>query len=386
MKRDLTLDSLRGILLIVMTIDHLAIALHQYTIHALGFITAAEGFIFLSGFVAGTVYSRIQTQSVQRLWASALQRVGTIYLFHMIVFSLIMLLGLTSTPLMLAWRETMPYFINPLLLQHPLQALGLGSILLYQPAFLDILPLYCVFLLITPLLLSAFQKGLARQVFTGSLLLWGAAQFGLLAVGNQILKNFFPINLGAFDILAWQVLFISGLYWGFRRYHRTQEQRHFQSRPGYLAVAVTTVVVLFMLRQQGFGQSIASSLNGWWLFEPLTGKEHLGLIRVLNFAALSYVIASVYGSFGRLITWRWFSTLGQHSLQVYAFHVLLLFLAAPFLTPLRSLPTPLCVLSTCAILMSLFIPVWLHQRYQEAVKNFQEASPSTGLLVLSLNR
>jgi hypothetical protein len=372
MKRDLTLDSLRGILLIVMTIDHLAIALHQYTIHALGFITAAEGFIFLSGFVAGTVYSRIQTQSVQRLWTSALQRVRTIYLFHIAVFSLIMILGLTSTPLMLAWRETMPDFINPLLLQHPLQALGLGAVLLYQPAFLDILPLYCVFLLITPLLLGAFQKGYARQIFTGSLLLWLAAQVGVLTVMNRALGNFLPINLGAFDILAWQVLFIGGLYWGFRRYHRTQAQREFQARPGYLAVAVVTVVVLFMVRQQGFGQLVAAQINNWWLFEPLTVKEHLGLLRVVNFAALSYVIASIYRHFGRLITWRWFATLGQHSLQVYAFHVVLLFLVAPFLAPL--------------ILTSLFIPVWLHQRYQEAVKNFQETPANTGLLVLSLDR
>ncbi len=61
--------------------------------------------------------------------------------------------------------------MNPLPLESPLLALGLGAVFLMQPAFLDILPMYCLFLLITPFIINRFKKkygcwvGLGRQFF-----------------------------------------------------------------------------------------------------------------------------------------------------------------------------------------------------------------------------
>lgn len=59
MKRDIGLDSLRGLLLVWMTLNHLGGPLHAYSFQTLGFFSSAEGFVFISGVVAGLVYGRI---------------------------------------------------------------------------------------------------------------------------------------------------------------------------------------------------------------------------------------------------------------------------------------------------------------------------------------
>src|SRR6266850_5514249 len=56
-KRDRRLDALRGLMLVIITIDHLPSAFAAFTYQSLGFVSAAEGFVFLSGYVAGMVYA-----------------------------------------------------------------------------------------------------------------------------------------------------------------------------------------------------------------------------------------------------------------------------------------------------------------------------------------
>ena len=58
MQRRYELDTLRGLLLILMTLTHLPTRLSAYSSQAFGFVSAAEGFVFLSGLVAGMVYWR----------------------------------------------------------------------------------------------------------------------------------------------------------------------------------------------------------------------------------------------------------------------------------------------------------------------------------------
>ena len=50
-RRDTLFDSLRGLLLVTMAINHIPSDLHPLTDGALGFVSSAEGFVFLSGLV-----------------------------------------------------------------------------------------------------------------------------------------------------------------------------------------------------------------------------------------------------------------------------------------------------------------------------------------------
>ena len=62
-KRNLLIDFLRGLCLVVMTVDHLPPDIFEkFTWQTFGFISAAEGFVFLSGLVSGVVYGRVAMQ------------------------------------------------------------------------------------------------------------------------------------------------------------------------------------------------------------------------------------------------------------------------------------------------------------------------------------
>ena len=59
MKRLWELDAARGLMLVLMTITHVPSRLTDPVGQPFGFVSAAEGFVLLSAFVSGLVYSRI---------------------------------------------------------------------------------------------------------------------------------------------------------------------------------------------------------------------------------------------------------------------------------------------------------------------------------------
>ena len=56
-KRLWELDALRGLMLVLMTLTHLPTRLTTPTGQPFGYVSAAEGFVLLSAFMAGMVYS-----------------------------------------------------------------------------------------------------------------------------------------------------------------------------------------------------------------------------------------------------------------------------------------------------------------------------------------
>ena len=56
--RDLRLDTIRGVMLLIMAINHLPWAKTPITGEPFGFVSAAEGFVFLSGLVCAMAYGR----------------------------------------------------------------------------------------------------------------------------------------------------------------------------------------------------------------------------------------------------------------------------------------------------------------------------------------
>src|ERR1700686_5570492 len=67
------LDALRGLMLTLMTLAHLPTQAQVITNQQLGFVSEAEGFIFLSAFLTGRIFARIANDSgfttvIKRLW------------------------------------------------------------------------------------------------------------------------------------------------------------------------------------------------------------------------------------------------------------------------------------------------------------------------------
>lgn len=58
MKRLFELDVLRGVLLLMMVVDHSSSSLRLFTDQPFGFFTTAECFVFVSAFLAGLLFSK----------------------------------------------------------------------------------------------------------------------------------------------------------------------------------------------------------------------------------------------------------------------------------------------------------------------------------------
>lgn len=289
------------------------------------------------------------------MWQLASKRVAKIYLAHVSALALIILLAAHSDTLLQRWKATIPYFADSPIIAAPVQAFLLGLALLYQPAYLDILPLYCVFILLTPKLISWFVDGKTVRVFAVSIALWLAAQLGTLKLLVSALRTLLPIDLGFFDIFAWQLLFVAGVYAGVYRYSGTK----FSIPRSYLIVTLFVATALCLLRHGVFGWSTLQTI------EFLTAKDKLGFLRLLNFAALTLLVVSFYRQISKIISQGWLVSLGQHSLQVYTYQVIMVFIMGAFAEEIRNLPSDARLITTLACVLSLFIPAWLHKKYRE---------------------
>ena len=112
MNRQSALDGFRGLLLVVMTIDHLPGLFRLYSYEALGFASAAEGFVFLSGFVAAMVYGR--EADPLRCRTTVLARVRKIYKYHLVLLFGILALALLIPEYSEGWtRWLQPFDSRP---------------------------------------------------------------------------------------------------------------------------------------------------------------------------------------------------------------------------------------------------------------------------------
>ncbi|MGA3008366.1 MAG: OpgC domain-containing protein, partial [Opitutaceae bacterium] len=175
-----------------MAVNHLPSELRALTDQGVGIVSSAEGFVFLSGVLAGFVYTRrLLRDGASNLRATVWRRAGLIYRWQLVAyFTAFAVLALN------AWitgthSDTSP----PLFTDHPLLAFALGPLLIYQPGLLDILPMYCVFVMLLPVVLGALQNGRRWLVLAVSFSLWALAQFLPNYDGSTILP---PLNFGFF--------------------------------------------------------------------------------------------------------------------------------------------------------------------------------------------
>lgn len=317
------LDILRGALLVQMAVTHLPTRLSEYTAQPFGFLSSAEGFVFLSAFLVGSTYSRKLIERGadyvrEKLW----KRAGKLYAWH--VGLLLFLFTIVAAIAVISGR---PELRNHLAIyfQAPVRASLAGPLLLYQPPLLDILPMYIVFLALTPLLLAFAVRRAWWPILSVSGLLWLFAQLdGRRLLYNQVSAAVgMPLPLeafGAFDWFGWQLVWIAGLWFGSRQASRPAGAA--ARRPVQLAVAAAAAAGFLLWRYHGgFGVDVNSAVVDKW---------HVGAVRVLNFAALAYVVNHAvlpYLAGLRLKVLSMLAMLGRASLVVFTAHV------------------PLCVLS-----------------------------------------
>ena len=365
------LDAVRGMFLAIMAGVHVPSPLSHYLQEPFGFTSAAEGFIFLSACLAGMVYGKTYlksgwTEMSRRVW----NRAKLVYIVHLAVLLPVALI---------AWlyaRQVAPlanHFHDFLL--HPVESLLLIPLLLHQAPLFDILPLYVVLLLATPLAFVTARRHGWGIVLSVSFLGWLAAQFPATHLATDALL---PVRGGSFNVLAWQFLWFSGVALGETSLRGEIISQKFRS---FFFTVAGLVVLVGLGARHGVLPGVTLNDEAYLWMDKWT----LGPLRVLNFAA--WVVFLIAWN-PRPPAWLMEQTAlwGRHSLAVFAVHLPLVVCAASVIQmfPMTGVEKTFLGLSVIAAI-SIWV-AWLEFNLQQRKQTLNTVTPEQPRFRQLLNR
>jgi len=317
MERNIAYDGLRGWLLIIISCNHLyGNFIPQITRSPLGFISAAEGFVFLSGFVAYLVYSRLATDKAQikrKIW----QRSFTIYGFHITALILCFTLIWMFPYYTQQWSS---FFNAENWFDAPVQSLIAALLLLEHPGYHDILILYLVPMIFLPFAIIAIKKGKVLLVAAASISVWIVAQF---VTAQHIVTPFdkvFPdisLNVSYFDPFAWQIYFYTGVLLSYLKLDKSISFNF----PPIIKISLLTCIAFTFIIKHFFPE----------LMQPyLSGNSEASLLFQLNLLLTAYFFMLIMRNFRWFFTLKYPVFLGQHALPVFAFHNIAIYFLQPW--------------------------------------------------------
>jgi hypothetical protein len=344
------LDGWRGTFHLVLLVDHLPFlfpglfTLMAGLYEAFGYFSVAEGFVFLSGYVTGLVYTRVkQEKGARAVWQKALARAFTIYATYVVadVF-LLLLVKLGGIPDG-AWATWSHLFRKPFW-----SASAEVASLLWQPNFLEILPMYSVFLVFAPAIIAQLDRRKHWLLLGISILIWSINQFDVRDKLLHVMGAAGAVHLGYFNSFAWQILFIAGLICGHRSY---RANKAWLPKGRIVAAAACVILVFFFAWRHHI---LEVPVDERWI-----QRSSLGPLRLLNFACVVFFVARFRGALEKLITWKGLAFLSRHSLQVFAFHLVPIYGASLLITGKTRLPwwSQLLFIGFC--MLGLFYIAWL---------------------------
>jgi len=341
-RRDLRVDMLRGIALVMMVVAHteLLSVINIFTWERFGLTTGAEGFVILSGFMLGMLNrQRLHKEVLLTLGWALWRRAGKIYLVN-IAIVLVMLL-LRHLPGVNTFEVT--HFVDrysgsvwALFPDTPQIKETWFNIILYLqigPHQTQILGLYICLLMISPLFLWLLQTRRVGMLIIGSL-------------ATYTLYQFWPLRLTvaefefAFPLLAWQLIYVLGMCCGWYK----EELMSLARTPGgktAIGVLVIYALVMMFVAQNHTNPFMPPALlmqvippadfNGF--YHHLAAKNALGPCRVVNDFSLILLVYLVltfcWRPIERAVGW-FLIPLGQHSLYTFILHVFVVLAVSQF--------------------------------------------------------
>jgi hypothetical protein len=314
------LDALRGLFLVWMTLTHLPTRFSDFVNQPIGFVSSAEGFVFLSALLVGRLYIRELIHDEPRVRMKLWKRSLKIYAYHllMLAFAFTVAAEVAIHTHRAALTNLLDFY-----LAHPLVAIVGSVLLIYCPPLLDILPMYVTFLFFTPLLLSGSVRYGWRRILAASGLVWLLAQFGLRDVVHSAIVHVTHLRIplqetGAFNLFAWQAVWIAGLWLGARSATGSVPLKRI---PGWGVAAAGAVCVFFIgVRHGWLGPHLTQDALGIQL-----DKWQIGPLRALNLVTFTIVFYWLRRYVLRVVAIEPFLTLGKASLQVFCAHVFFVF-------------------------------------------------------------
>src|SRR5262245_634096 len=340
--RDLRLDLFRGLSLLFIFIDHIPNNVLSYmTLHSIAFSDAAEVFVFISGYAAATVYGKVfKRQGPIAAAGHIYRRVWQLYVAHIFTFVLFAAAICYATLVVQNQTYSEDFGIDNFI-DEPQVAIIKALLLQYQPPFLDILPLYMIFLGIFPVVLLLLRRSLLLPLIVSAVIYLLTWRFGWQPHSYPDDETWY------FNPLAWQFLFVIGATAGYAPY---SGQVLPLDRPWLAKLAMAIVAVVAVVSVSWTIHSANESFPALLLQELspyVEDKSNLAPLRLISFLALAVTAAHLVGRNAQILRRplaQLFIRCGQHSLQVFCLGILLSVLGQIVLTSWRGdIPIQLAV-------------------------------------------
>lgn len=353
--RDLRIDFLRGfVFLLLFTAHYQAFSwLALIGWERVGVVSSAETFILLAGIVTGAVYGKtLKEKGLGVCTTKLFARAWTLYKVAFIVAAAVALLRLVPG----LDAETLTNFTDPETGQtfplYPPTGAGFMYNLLHLmllkagPHQFQVIGLYVVLFLLTPVIFWAIERGKSATLLLISFSAWLVNYFilesQLRTAEIRITGAQFEF---AFPLLAWQLVFIVGVLTG---YHRKLVLAFFSRPTGRALVWLCAVLAVAFawfswnhpLDQMPAWATLDTISPGLFnsLYDRYFLKYNLGPGRLLNNVVLLIAVFALltvaWKPIHRALGWL-FIPLGQESMYVFFVHVFLLLAIAN--TPLPAM-------------------------------------------------
>ena len=318
-------DALRGFMLVWMTCTHLPTVLSTYVNQPLGFFAATEGFIFLSALFTGRICARLveregNTAMSRNVWMRAARLYG--YQLLLLAFAFVIEAPIAARGNRPAVHNLLNYYFT---VGRP-RAFVDAAFMIYRPPLLDILPVYIIFLALTPFAVLLAMRFGWKLAFAVSFAFWLFAQFGLKTMVYNWLTHAFglqiPLNeMGAFDLWAWQLWWLVGLWLGVRWAGHGLPLEEWAHKKRIVLPAAVIALLFLTLRYVQMEESMELGK-----LAPLLDKWNFGFGRIIDFTAIA-ILAIRFRSVLKILAIRPLVMIGQASLQVFCVHLLCVFFA-----------------------------------------------------------
>ena len=320
------LDALRGLFLVWMTLTHLPTRFSEFVNQPIGFISSAEGFVFMSALLVGRIYIREMLQDKAKTHLKLFKRSLKIYGYHLLLLFFAFSVAATYAA---HTHKTALTNLFDFYLAHPGTAIIGSVLLLYCPPLLDILPMYVIFLAFTPLVLSASVRFGWNKILAVSVFIWLLAQLGLRDLVHNWIVGVTHLHIplqetGAFNLFAWQAIWIVGLWLGAEMAMGIVPLKKVRGP----AIVLCGAICLFFIgvRHSWLGPRLTQQALGMQL-----DKWSIGPLRVVNLIAFTVVVYWLRKYLVKAISHEPLLTIGKASLQVFCAHLFFVFVGLALL-------------------------------------------------------
>jgi hypothetical protein len=317
-KRDIRLDFLRGIALLMIFGDHIPRSLLSLaTLQSFAFADAAELFFFLSGFVAAMVYGRtLDTRGFLAGAARVWRRAWDIYAAQMVLL-FFFVAEICAIASVLPDAGYFKYFRVDAFITHTETTIIQALMLRFQPTYLDILPVYAVFFTVLPFVLAALKRGPWLVLLASFLLYMGTQLYGWNITTRPNAEGWF------FDPLAWQFVMVIGAAFGSGRMDRYKPLLF--TRPVLIGAGVIAAVAAAMQFTNHL-HDMFPAVPTLFLINVPVEKTILQPARLVSFFAIAILVVRYMPAAARMAQFaavRALARCGRHSLGIFCIGILL---------------------------------------------------------------